>query len=1097
MRRLEGGFAWALLAVCSCAGPAPSPQAPAALGALEPCPIGPDPTEAALLIKRIKIDPKFRVELVAAEPQFVNAVAFWIDPHGRMYFAETHRIHKGGFDVRNLMHMLDDDLACRTVEDRIGTVRKHMPDKLAEIEAASERVRIVEDRDGDGVADHAGTFADGFNTLADGIAAGVLSRGRDVWFANVPNLWLLRDRDGDGRAEERTILHHGYGVHMAFYGHDLHGLTFGPDGKLYFTVGDRGVHVETGGRAVSFPDGGAVLRCNPDGSDLEIFAVGLRNPQELAFDAYGNLWTGDNNNDYGDRARLVYIVEGGDSGWRLGYQHMGFDSAWMKEDLWKTDAEAPFRLPPIAYIGHGPSGMTYDPGVGLPERYRNHFFLVDFPGGVRSFTVKPNGASFVIDDEHPFLWNLWPSDVMFGPDSALYVLDWVEGWVGAEKGRVFKITPTGPADPTVVQVRTLLREGMSHRKSDELIGLLSHRDMRVRQEAHFELAARGAASVGPLRKLAEQADAPRLARLHAIWALGMLKTALPALLGDADPEIRAQIARSLGDQRRTDAVGALAARLKDEHARVRFFAALALGKIGRREAIAPVLAMIRENDNRDVYLRHAGVMALAWIGDVDSIVAAAKDPSPSARMAAALALRRLRHPQVALLLDDVEPSIVLEAARAIHDEPIPEALPALARLIECKELPKHAVGRVVNANFRLGTPASLDALLGFAEDGSRSNAARADTLRALAAWEKPSGRDRVIGLWRPLPPRDGALLRQRAAGPLVRLIESAPPLVQLEAIRAAVAVGARESAPLLADRVLQRQRTPRLRLEALRALAAWKDERLARIVETALNDPAEEVYLEAILLMADTGSPEAAASLRKRAEDPDGSVPVRQAAFAALGRLKGAEADATVEAALDRYLAGQIPPPLRLDVLDAAGARAAGSPRLKQKLDAYRQDLTRQVLEEGRPMAPFLDALEGGNARAGEEVFRQKPTAQCMKCHMLGEEGGQVGPTLDDVGKRLSRHDILESIVQPNAKITEGYGQVLILMKDESAHEGRIVKENERELILMNSEGKTVTVPAAEIAARKSRPSAMPEGMERGLTRRELRDLVEFLVSRK
>ena len=147
-------------------------------------------------------------------------------------------------DNRSHMYWLDDDLACRTVADRVAMYKKHLKDKFASYEREHDRVRLVEDTKGQGRADKATVFADGFNDAADGIGAGVLARNGKVWYTCIPDLWLLQDTKGTGQADVKKSLHTGYGVHVAFIGHDLHGLRFGPDGKLYFSIGDRGLNVE-------------------------------------------------------------------------------------------------------------------------------------------------------------------------------------------------------------------------------------------------------------------------------------------------------------------------------------------------------------------------------------------------------------------------------------------------------------------------------------------------------------------------------------------------------------------------------------------------------------------------------------------------------------------------------------------------------------------------------------------------------------------------------------------------------------------------------------------------------------------------------------
>ena len=739
-----------------------------------------------------------RVELFAAEPMLANPVAFCLDEKGVAYVAETFRLGDGVTDTRNHMDWLDDDLACRTVADRVAMYRKYLGSAFVGYTAEHERIRRVVDRDGDGRADAATTFADGFNDPASGIGAGVLARKGDVWYACIPWLWKLRDNDGDGRADRRELLHQGYGVHVGFLGHDLHGLRFGPDGKLYFSIGDRGFNVTTlDDRRLAVPDTGSVLRCNPDGTELEVFASGLRNPQELAFDEFGNLFTADNNSDSGDRARWVYLIEGSDSGWRIGYQFISGPISrgpWNEEKLWYPafDGQAAYIVPPIANVSDGPSGLAYDPGVTLlPDADRRHFFLVDFRGaaalsGIRSFAVRPKGASFELTDSKQFLWNTLATDVDFGPDGALYFSDWVEGWDKSSKGRLYRVLdPSRASDPKVKEVRTLLAEGIDDRPNAELSGLLAHPDMRIRQEAQFALASRGevwlrglspAGAPGPrdgrdaiagLRRVAA-GPGELLSRLHAIWGLGQLARirrdgasvidcweALGRLLDDPDAEVRAQAARVLGEVSEPRALGGLVARLKDESPRVRSLAAIAVGKLASPEAVGPLLALLRETAEKDPTLRHAAVMGLvgASLKDPTALSQAAGDASSPARMGVLLAMRRRGDAEIARFLKDPEPRLVLEAARAINDVPIDAAIPALADLPMSAGSPPMLLRRILNAHLRRGTG---DDAVAMAEAAGRSDLPapiRVLALQMLGHWASPPGRDAVMGLWRPIAMR--------------------------------------------------------------------------------------------------------------------------------------------------------------------------------------------------------------------------------------------------------------------------------------------------------------------------------------------------------
>src|SRR6185436_5111048 len=147
-----------------------------------------------------------------------------------------------------------------------------------------------------------------------------------------------------------------------------------------------------------------------------------------------------------------------------------------------------------------------------------------------------------------------------------------------------------------------------------------------------------------------------------------------------------------------------------------------------------------------------------------------------------LAMRRLELPEIAQFLHDSDPLLVVEAARAINDLPINDAMPQLAALIGKSTDSEPLLRRVVNANFRLGASANALALAKFAARSAGPAALRAEAVQELGDWAKPSGRDQVTGLWRPLPPRDAKTAADALRTVMTDILRTAPDKVRLAAI---------------------------------------------------------------------------------------------------------------------------------------------------------------------------------------------------------------------------------------------------------------------------------------------------------------------------
>jgi len=1217
-------------------------------------------------IKNIRIQPGFKTELFAAEPMLANPVAIEIDGRGRLYVVETFR-HGLGVDTNSCGLNVDQDLALRTVDERLEFMKKKFGAEVSKFTKDHDRIRLIEDTNGDGKADKATVFAQRFNGIPDGLGAGVMEFDGSVYYTCIPNVWKLKDTNNDGVADEYETLSTGYGVHGGYLGHDLHGLRVGPDGKIYYTIGDRGAVVKQGDKTFNYPDMGTCWRCNPDGSDLEVFAHGLRNPQELVFDDYGNLFTGDNNSDGGDKARWVYILEGSDQGWRQGYQYIGNRGPWNNERLWQPwfKGQAAYIVPPIANYANGPSGLTYYPGTGMSDAWQGYFFLANFSGGpgnsgIFSFTNKAKGAGFELVDSKQFVWNVLATDCEFGPDGGLYVSDWVQGWGKPNKGRVYRIGDPGYAQNALVQeVKKLLPEDFSKKTTAELAKLISHADKRVRQRAQFALVAK-TDGLAALEKTAASGET-LFARLHGIWGLGQigrknadaLKSLLP-LLSDKEAEVRVQAVKVLGDARVAGAYDGAVKLLKDESARVQMYAAMALGKIGNAAAVEPLCAMLREVPVDDPWLRHGGVMGLYWLNKPDAVLAKATDTSEKVRTAVLLVLRRNKDARVAQFLNDTNEMVVLEAARAINDEPIPEAYGALAALLKPKgaakedpnalkfkvdywmnlkggsletltknpnypakpdrtvdvgslEVPNNAgdeygarlsgvltapqdgayifyinaddVGelyvstdgtpankkmiascpewtallqwdkypqqtsksvtltagqkvyvealfkegngddhcnigwklpdgkferpigagvakadekllltRVINANFRAGQAENAKLLAAYVSDEKALGVLRAEALLCLADWAQPYERDRVMNLFRPLPARDGAPATE-ALKPLINgYLTKGPGEVRAAAALAAEKLKLADAGPALLALVGDVQTSVEARIAALKALAALGDKNLLKAINAAMADKQVKLRQEGSTQLAKLNPEQAIPSLEKVLAN--GATAEKQGVLPILARMKKPAADKIVTEWMEKLVKGGVQADMQLDAWEAG--KASESKAIKDLATKF--EGTFNVHDE---FDVFKVSLVGGDAANGKRLFYEHTGAQCLRCHKLNAEGGDVGPELKGVATRNPREYLLESVVNPSAKIAVGFEQVVIQTTDGKVITGMVKSETEKDVAVMQPDGKALVVPKAEIKSRKAQKlSAMPP-MGEVLNKFEIRDIVEFLSTLK
>ena len=1092
-----------------------------------------EPAAAADLAGKIRAETNVEVAedmeltLWASDTLVADPVAISVAPDGRVFYSSANRPISSEFDIRGHRDWMTASISFESVEDRREFLRKTFQEGSDQSErylndlnedgvrdwrdltVEKDEVWFVEDRTGNGVADHAKLYIEDFHEEVTDVTNGVEFHHGEVYISVGPDLWKTADTDGDGIADEKESLSHGWIVHIGFGGHGMSGVTVGPQGRIWWGGGDVGMNVvDKDGNEHKYPNQGTIVRCEPDGTHFEVFAHGLRNTHEFVFDDYGNLITEDNDGDHsGESERLTYLIDGSDSGWRINWQFGKYTDpenndykVWMEERMYEPrwDGQAAYFLPPIQNYVNGPTGFVYNPGTALGPEYYKHFFVAEFRGNpsnspVHAFTLEPEGAGFKLGTTREVVSGLLPTGLDFGPDGALYVADWINGWDPKQDGRIWKLDVPGGAQSAIRrETKRLLTTDMADVSLDSLGLLLAHQDQRVRRNAQFELVTRGEDGYQVLLNTA-RSDGNQLARIHGLWGMaqmaradGEFATDLPEFLSDDDPEVIAQAARMIGDLRHSGAEDELMALLDREEPRVVFMATEALGRLETPDAVPPILDLLERNDDGDTYLRMAGMIALGRIGAVDPLVALKDSPSRALRTAAVVALRRIESPEIAQFLTDEDEYIVAEAARGINDDySIPDALPALAATLdETRFTSEPLIRRAINANVRVGGSESVERLVAYAGRAGAPAELRAEAISALATWAHPSVFDRVDGRYRGEFEQDSTVAGKVLSPQIADLMARGDEAVRLAAIRAAGKLNMESTLPQLTQ-LLRSDRSMMVRREALNSLTELEAPDLDQNLETALADRDGNVRARALEILPSSGITGDRSVMLYDKVLERGTVVEQQAALLGLSQIEGESANELFGRLLDRLEADNIPTEVKLDLAEAVEQH--GDPQLNAILTDYAGTVD-------STLGLYAFALEGGNAERGRNLFYRNESAQCVRCHAIFEYGGNVGPGLEGIGDVLTQRQLLEALIRPSARLAPGYETILVTLNDGTVTAGTVMKRTDEEITLKIGKEDIQTIARADIAEEETVPSSMPS-MEERLSKREIRDLVTFLAS--
>ncbi len=896
-----------------------------------------------------------------------------------------------------------------------------------------DQILILEDTDGDGRADQRTVFADDLL-----IPTAVLPDERGGAFvANSTELLHLVDDDGDGRADRRRVVLAGFGTEDTH--HILHTFGWGPDAALrFFQSIYIHSHVETpfGVRRLM---GSGLWRLRPETGRLDVVMRGLVNPWGLAFDRYGQAFATDG--------------AGGE----------GINDAFPGS-AYTTAVDAARILQGLNPGQPKHCGLVQISGRHFPQRWRDDLLTADFRGNrINRFTISEQGSGYLSRQRTDVLTSrdpaFRPDDLKLGPDGALYNADWHNPIINHGEvdfrdprrddrhGRIWRLSVAGRRPAPAPSIVDASIEG--------LLDLLKSPEETTRRLAKVHLKLRDPRRVDDalgawVERLDPDDPDSDHHRLEALWTSEAIRRpSIPLLntcLTSDDHRVRAAAVRVLSttlleapatlETSGFDSLSALERAVHDEHPRVRLEALYGLRTFGTAEAADVALEAL--DHGVDANLDYALWLTIRelkreWLGP---FLAGSLAFADNARKVV-FALRAIEDPA------GLDPLVALLKAGRVADEQHADVLDLIGRLGRADHL--QALWEIA-----LAQPERREACLAaLVRAARRRGASPTGDLGALATLLDEPDALRLVGLWRvePLRPRLSTTARD---------VETAPSF-RRAAIDGLAALGAVDDLRALAD-VAQETGA---RSSAIAALVGLDPEGASALAVDWLTDldPEEADALAPLLdaFLRDRDGPSTLAGAIR------GVVLDRRVATRAVRRIGAAD---------DRVR------PL-LEAFQSAGGLATVAEALTPE---ERAALVEEVARYGDPSR-------------GEAIYRRTELA-CVTCHAIGTGGGRVGPNLMSLGASSPVDYIVESLLEPSAKIKEGYNATVVATSDGRILNGLLVREGARELVLLDANNREVVVPSDEIDERVISPtSLMPANLTATLRRDEFLDLTAFLAA--